>query len=375
MGVYLRVDINIVAMVMLLLVYSLAYKRLEKQDSLNSLFSMLSLLVIHQLFFETLTCIINKRPELWLIPITNIIHILLFTITPILTCCWYFLIRRIIVPNQEAFKKRYYVFFLPVLINVVLVVLSPMFHFIFYIDSNNVYHRGFLYLVAAACSYGYIIYGLIMVFFRRKNLPKQDVSLLLVFNGFSVCGGLVQTLIYGPLLLWSCSAFSLVIAFIFMQDRMVHLDSLTGAWDRGSFDYYFSNQLQYNTRKFGFLYIDIDKLKDINDNYGHLEGDYAIRTSINIIRSELSKQDIIVRMGGDEFLIISECNTREDLQTMIDKIESAYESYNFRSTKHYLLECSFGADIFDPTVNKLEQFINHVDALMYQNKQEKRAIM
>lgn len=372
MSVFLRVDINIVAMVMLLLVYFLAYHRLEKQDALNKLFFQVSILIIHELFLETLSCIINKRPELWLISVSNLIHICLFTLAPILTSYWYFLIRKIIFPNEEIFKKRYYLLLLPVAINFVLVILSPIYHFVFYIDSSNTYHRGSLYLLAALFSYGYIVYGLIIIFINKKKLPKQDVSLLLVFNGFSISGGIIQTLLYGPLLLWSCAAFSLVIAFIFIQQRMVHTDVLTGAWDRGSFDYFISQKIQYNDKKFGLIYVDMDHLKDINDNYGHMEGDYAIKMAVSIIRGEIHKNDIIVRLGGDEFLVILDCDTREALNITIDRIETSFQLFNHNSTKRYQLECSLGADIFDPRSNHMDQFIHHIDTLMYQNKNDKK---
>lgn len=70
MDVFLRVDINIMAMVLLGVVSINAYRRLDRQDLLNKVFLIVSLIIIIELFFETATCIINKRPEQWLIPIS-----------------------------------------------------------------------------------------------------------------------------------------------------------------------------------------------------------------------------------------------------------------------------------------------------------------
>lgn len=374
MSVFLRIDINIVAIVMLLLVYFLAHGRLEKQDSLNKLFFRTSILIIHQLFIETMTCIINKRPELWLIPISIMLHILLFSLAPILTSYCYFLIRKIIFPNEEVKKRRYFIFLLPVVINFILVILSPIYHFVFYIDDMNVYHRGTLYILSAVFAYGYIVYGLLTIIINKRKISQQDFTLLLVFNGFSISGGIVQTLIYGPLLLWSCSAFSLVIAFLFIQERMVHKDVLTGAWDRGSFDHYIAQKIQFNYKKFGLIYVDMDHLKEINDTYGHVEGDYAIKMAVALIRGEIRKDDIIVRLGGDEFLVILDCDTIESINNTIERIEMSYHHFNRNSSKSYRLECSFGADIFDPRSNNIDQFINHIDTLMYRNKNNKKAI-
>ena len=372
MNLFLRVDINIIAMIMLLLVYVVAYRRLEKKDSFNKMFITISLIILFQLFLETTTCLINNRPQLWLIPVTEVLHIFLFTIAPILTCYWYFLIQKLVKPIEVSSKKRYLLFWLPVALNFVLTILSPVLHFVFYIDKANGYHRGPLYLVSAAITYFYIVCALFLIIKNRRELPKQDFHILSLFIGFPICGGLVQTLFYGPLLIWSCAAFSLVIVFIFLQQRMVKLDDLTGAWDRGSFEYFITQRLENGNKKFGLIYVDIDKLKEINDTFGHMEGDYALKMAVTLIRNVIHKDDFVIRQGGDEFLIIINCEMKEVLDKIIERMEATFAEYNINSVKKYRLECSFGGDIFNSSYSSIEMFINHVDNLMYQNKNEKR---
>lgn len=70
MSVFLRIDINIVAIVLLGTVVLIAYNRLDKQDKLNKVFLSTSLIILLETFFETITCIINGRPEQWLIPVS-----------------------------------------------------------------------------------------------------------------------------------------------------------------------------------------------------------------------------------------------------------------------------------------------------------------
>lgn len=375
MNTFLRIDINILAFILLVLVIIIAYQQLELQDSLNRLFLRIARIILHILIIETATCIINRRPELWLIPITNVLHILLFVLAPISTCYWYYLIRKLIFPEESVSMPRKLLYVIPLVVNGIMTVLSPVYHFIFYIDGSNVYHRGSLYLVSAAITYVYIIGAFLTAIRFRKKLPKQDANLLMIFIGFPIAGALVQTFLYGPLLIWSCSAFALVIAYAFLQQRMVHLDDLTGAWDRRSFDYYIVSRLEQSYERFGAVYVDVDRLKEINDTYGHLEGDYAIKTAVDIIRNEVRKNDIIVRMGGDEFLIVINCDSKEDLYKTIERIETAFVVYNKNSKKEYRLECSFGADMFDSQYSSFEQFLNHIDNLMYCNKNKKKAAL
>ena len=372
MDVFLRIDINIMAMVLLGLVSLNAYKRLDRQDLLNKVFLIVSLIIIIQLFFETATCIINKRPEQWLIPISVFLHICLFTVAPILTYYWYFLIKNLVVFDEAIVKKSNILLLIPVIISILLTLLSPVYNFSFYIDSSNVYHRGPFFNINAAITYLYIIYGFILIVKNRRKIVRQEFVPLCIFSVLPMIGGLVQTLFYGTLLMWSGTAFSLVIVYIFLQQRMVHLDALTGVWSRGSFDYYISQRLkQKNNDKFGVIYFDIDGLKNINDSFGHVEGGLAIKTSIAIIKNVIRKNDIIVRMGGDEFLIILDFESNADLEKTINRINASFSEHNKNSGKGYKLECSFGADIFNSDYSSIEQFLRHVDNLMYENKRDK----
>ncbi|MDP4094013.1 MAG: GGDEF domain-containing protein [Bacillota bacterium] len=148
--------------------------------------------------------------------------------------------------------------------------------------------------------------------------------------------------------------------------------TLTGAWTRESFYSYISQRIQQrNVEKFGAVYLDLDGLKIINDEYGHLEGDFAIKTTVQLIKCLLRKTDIVARVGGDEFVIITACESKEDLYKMIGRIEAGLIQYNSESGKGYKLECSYGADIYSDNYNDVEQFMYHVDQLMYSNKKEK----
>lgn len=302
------------------------------------------------------------------------LHICLFAVAPILTYYWYFFIRNLVVSGEAAVNKSNIVLLVPVIAGIVLTLLSPVYNYVFYIDSSNVYHRGPLYNTYTAITYFYIVYGFIMVVMNRRRIVKQDFVPLFIFSVLPIIGGLVQTLFYGTLLMWSGTAYSLVIVYIFLQQRMVHLDALTGAWNRSSFDYYISQRInQENNDKLGFIYFDIDGLKNINDSYGHVEGDLAIKTAIGIIKKAIRKSDIIVRMGGDEFLIILDCESNADLEKTINRINEAFSEHNKISGKSYKLECSFGADIFNSEYSSIDQFLRHVDNLMYENKRDKLA--
>jgi diguanylate cyclase (GGDEF)-like protein len=154
--------------------------------------------------------------------------------------------------------------------------------------------------------------------------------------------------------------------------KMIHVDELTGAWDRGSFEYYLRNRLPQEQEGFGIIYCDVDHLKEINDSYGHREGDFAISTAVCLLREAIRTEDIIVRHGGDEFLVIVKSPFKKDLDHIVQRMEHIFDEYNQDSTKRYKLECSFGGDIFDKSYSSIDHFINYIDGLMYLNKNKKK---
>jgi diguanylate cyclase (GGDEF)-like protein len=255
-------------------------------------------------------------------------------------------------------------------------LLSPIFHFVFYIDAEGVYHRGPLFCIVLIISYSYLLLGFLLLLLRRKNLIDMDFRFLLFFCLMPMVGGLAQGLIYGVLLLWASSAFALAIMYMYLQERMIQSDYLTGAWTRHSFEYYLSQKLKSNDRApFGLIYVDIDNLKHINDRYGHQEGDNAIRSAVVVMKSVLRKCDAIARLGGDEFAVLLNVSTHEQLAAVLDRIGAAIRAYNETSGKEYSLSLSMGGELFDAVEeNTMEAVVNKVDQLMYACKRDKQPL-
>lgn len=373
MNVFLRVDINIIAMVLLGVVSMIAYKRLDLKDQLNRVFLITSLIIILELFFETLTCILNKRPEIWAAPVSTALHFFLFAAGPILTYFWYMMICHWILPEEHMTKRHLLIMLIPATVNFILSLLTPLYGYLYYIDSSNIYHRGPLFLVSAAAVYFYLGYAFVLICINKKKIVKEEYMPLIIFGVLPIIGGVLQSLFYGILLMWSCAGFSMLIVYIFLQQRMIHIDDLTGAWTRATFEYCISRRTkQKNTNTFGLIILDIDGLKRINDEHGHHEGDYALKMTVQLIKSVLQKNDIIARTGGDEFLIILDCTSKDKIEQTIRKIRETLKQHNESFNKGYLLDCSIGAELYHSGFHNINQFMQHVDKLMYENKKIKR---
>ncbi|MDD2483491.1 MAG: hypothetical protein PHQ50_00470, partial [Eubacteriales bacterium] len=106
MDVFLRIDINLVAMILLMTVLYIATKSLDQQDELNSLFKRVSLVIIIELFIESMTCVLNRMDGEFVAPASYFFHVCLFIVAPILSYNWYRFVCRWIYVRDENLPKH-----------------------------------------------------------------------------------------------------------------------------------------------------------------------------------------------------------------------------------------------------------------------------
>lgn len=118
---------------------------------------------------------------------------------------------------------------------------------------------------------------------------------------------------------------------------------------------------------------DIDRLKYINDNYGHAEGDKLIINVASILKKCFRETDAVARIGGDEFVAILEEIDTNDAEVIKTRIESQIESHNQRIQEKYLrVSFSIGYAVGDNPGDTLEVIMKKADEMMYLDKTSKR---
>ena len=152
-------------------------------------------------------------------------------------------------------------------------------------------------------------------------------------------------------------------------------DELTGLLNRRGFLTLSEKQLQISRRykrRFSILFLDLNDMKQINDNFGHSAGDQALRDIADILRKTFRSSDIIARLGGDEFtVLINEPSI--DIEALITKnINRNLNMHNDHSENPYRLSTSLGISHFDPSHPKsIEDLLAAADQLMYEHKSRK----
>jgi diguanylate cyclase (GGDEF)-like protein/PAS domain S-box-containing protein len=152
-------------------------------------------------------------------------------------------------------------------------------------------------------------------------------------------------------------------------------DELTGLYNRRGFlsliDQYIKIAKRQNKIIF-VLYADVDNLKAINDKFGHLEGDEALRESAKILKETFRESDIIARIGGDEFAVISLEASQADMHRIVVRLQESLELYNSKSNHNYILSISWGISHWEPeSLCSVDDVLSQADKSMYEQKKSK----
>jgi two-component system cell cycle response regulator len=152
-------------------------------------------------------------------------------------------------------------------------------------------------------------------------------------------------------------------------------DELTGLHNRRGF-YTLAEQLIRisNFTKSGMIlfFIDVDKLKYINDTFSHQDGDQALIDTAGILKKTFRESDIIARFGGDEFVIFAKEARKEISKKIITRLRENIKSHNASGKRPYNLSLSIGMAHYDPeSPFSIEELLGEADRFMYESKKGK----
>jgi diguanylate cyclase (GGDEF)-like protein/PAS domain S-box-containing protein len=152
-------------------------------------------------------------------------------------------------------------------------------------------------------------------------------------------------------------------------------DELTGLLNRRGFLNLAEQQLRLAQRmkKMVILFfIDIDRMKWINDSLGHPEGDRALRNAGAVLKRTFRESDLIARVGGDEFVVVTLNAFNESTETILGRLEENLTAFNEENEAPYPLSLSIGAVASEEeTAGSVEALLTMADRRMYENKKAK----
>ena len=156
-------------------------------------------------------------------------------------------------------------------------------------------------------------------------------------------------------------------------------DELTGLYNRRGFLTLASQELKIaNRMKRGtfLLFNDLDDLKVINDTFGHLQGDQALIDTARILKETFRDPDILARIGGDEFVILTiEAAPEVGPELMLKRLQKNLDLFNEKTNRPYPLSMSMGVVRYDPEHPvSIDNLLIQADNQMYEEKQRKKKL-
>ena len=374
MDLFIQLDVDLLAFVILLAMFINTRKSLGLRNKSTDLFSRLTFLMLISTFVEIVTFAIDGRPGSWMYAAGNISNSLLFALAPVTLYLWVDYIENLFV--KDLVVCRYRVALRGALVAVIMLMVLANFYtgILFRLEAGNVYVRGPWFVIQVMINVLIAGQAYLTLLLNRRSLNPVMLWSLVLFPLLPVAGVVIQTLYYGTTATLSFKTIALLLIYINVQRAMIFIDPLTGLENRRSIDL-LVKAMGENRREvlYAGMMLDIDNLKTVNDLYGHAAGDQVIKRTAELLRGSLRKTDFVARYAGDEFLVVMEVEDRMALLKAVERIQGAFEVHNETSADPWKLEVSMGYDTFVyKTPEEVEQALREIDLKMYEEKNRRK---
>lgn len=157
-----------------------------------------------------------------------------------------------------------------------------------------------------------------------------------------------------------------------MQMR-AEIDGLTGVYNKTTAQNLIEDAISNNPdAEFSFILIDIDDFKQVNDQYGHIHGDEALREVGRTLQENFRRDDIVARLGGDEFCVFTKAHTDEQLEKRIASLSERLHLEVEKDGATLMLSNSIGVAAGPARSNSFEDYYRKADKALYETKNRKK---
>ncbi len=292
---------------------------------------------------------------------------------------YWFIYSGLFTKNKKMFNKENRVTFLVVLaLEVIFALLSPWVHILYTADPETGYIvTGLLGKVMFYAPYAFILFASVQ--FTIALIFDPETRTEISYETIAVLIGLPMLTIILTLIFENFNALPASIAisimFIYFDFHVGHVstDGLTGLNNKKQYLHYITSAMQdaKGALKLYLVICDLDYFKEINDNFGHAEGDKALIEVAGILKKVCSDTggSFLARYGGDEFAVVFKARFVEDVVDFKDKMEQAIADRNKEPGVRYKLSMSIGYAKYEYG-QTLETLTEHADEMLYYEKED-----
>ena len=363
--------VHLVIIMLVMLGYSA--RRMDRKNPADKLYVTLLIVNIFLLILDVLARFDGTRHAAF--PIINrVSNFIIFAANPVLPCLWLLYVLLWADKGVRGIKKALNWIALLNAVNLAMVVASQFTGWYYSIDADNIYSRGPLYPVSTALMLAPALASYAALLWNRKRLEPKVLRPLLMFPVPPLVGIFLQLFFFGIPFALNSIVVSLLILLLYVQDRNIHTDVLTGAGNRRQMYAVLSEKIRRTSpgRTFSLIMLDLDNFKAVNDGYGHEAGDRMLVGTAEMLKSSVRSRDYVIRYGGDEFMLIVDISDPDDLSALLERIDLRRKKLNESSKLPFALSFSVGSVIYRcDAPASVDELIKQVDRRMYANKRHR----
>ena len=253
------------------------------------------------------------------------------------------------------------------LISIVLLVINIFYPLVFSVSDGR-YQRGFAYIIFLIFAAFYILDSLYLYVKRVKKNGSLKLFPVHIFLIPVILGVVIQAFFVEIAITWTSIAISVAGIMTALKNEIIFTDCLTGLYNRVYLEFLHKRACNKKDCWVSGIMIDLNGFKQINDNYGHAEGDLALCIVADLLLKSFSEYGVVTRYAGDEFVIM--LNTTDDqlIQKIIESAKKNFVTENEKNDKPYQLSASMGYAITNLSNETIDDFMNRIDEQMYQDK-------
>ena len=253
------------------------------------------------------------------------------------------------------------------LISIVLLVINIFYPLVFSVSDGR-YQRGFAYIIFLIFAAFYILDSLYLYVKRVRKNGSLKLFPVHIFLIPVILGVVIQAFFIEISITWTSIAISVAGIMTALKNEIIFTDCLTGLYNRMYLEFLHKRACNKKDCWVSGIMIDLNGFKQINDNYGHAEGDLALCIVADLLRKSFSEYGVVTRYAGDEFVIM--LNTTDDqlIQKIIKSAKKNFVTENEKNDKPYQLSASMGYAITNLSNETIDDFMNRIDEQMYQDK-------
>ncbi|MDR1239131.1 MAG: GGDEF domain-containing protein [Treponema sp.] len=275
--------------------------------------------------------------------------------------------------NNARIKKFLYIVLGIMALNVIIMVINIFFGFYFYIDGDNRFVNGSMFLIRFYLSYIAILMVIIDLLLSAKNLTAAHISLVIFFAVLIGSGAALDMVFTGGHLIWAFFTGGLLYGYFYIIRSDTTQDNMTGIGNRSSFSEFIAQLNRMGSKQtYAMALFDINGLKKINDAHGQDVGDQALAEMAEILKKCSRQSDFLARIGGDEFLIA--IKAKFDIEKLLARVLRTLESNNRKPDRQYTLSISYGYSTYTTrTEQSIDEFLQRLNGLVFQHKKDQRS--